>query len=308
MARTAFLIGNGFDLDLGFKTKYSDYFNIWDRNNHWPFKDATSGLGGYINQCAKTDKWLDLEKALFDYAAYPNGKAITVGGVYPIDSDRDDFNVLVTSLTQYINRIPWETSVNKESVASAALKTILDNGDYAIYSFNYTNLRRIGARLYLDGTYYNDKEYDLQYTPIHGTVDNQDIILGVHSDATLIEGYEFLRKIDQPLYKSNNLQQDILTAHNVVFFGLSMGIIDYPYFRDFFAGLCTGVIPSSEKRNVTLFTYDENSRLQLLKQLRELTGTDLMRLKSNCHFEIIRTSCCEDEDKQKFNQWLEQID
>lgn len=48
MARSALIIGNGFDLDIGFKTKYSDYFNIWDRNNHWPFKDATSGLGGYI--------------------------------------------------------------------------------------------------------------------------------------------------------------------------------------------------------------------------------------------------------------------
>ncbi len=308
MARTVFIIGNGFDLDIGFKTKYSDYFKIWDRNNHWPFKNATSGLGGYINQCAKTDKWLDLEKALFDYAAYPNGNATTVGGLYPIDSDRDDFNVLVTSLTQYINRIPWEKPVNKESVASIALKSILDKGGYAIYSFNYTNLRRIGARLYLDTSSYDDIEYDLQYTPVHGTVANQDIILGVHSDAQLIEGYEFLRKIDQPHYKSNDLQQDLFTAQNVVFFGLSMGIIDYPYFRHFFTGLYTGVVPSSEKKHVTLFTYDESSRLQLLKQLRELTGTDLMRLKSNCHFEIIRTSCCEDEDKQKFNQWLEQID
>ncbi len=307
MARTVFIIGNGFDLDIGFKTKYSDYFNIWERNNLWPFKNATSGLGRYINQSAKADKWLDLEMALFNYAAYPNGKAISVGGDYPIDHDRHVFNELVSSLTQYIKRIPCETSVNKESIASIALKSILDIGDYAIYSFNYTNLRRIAARLYLDVTSYDDKEYDLRYTPIHGTVANQDIILGVHSDAQLIEGYEFLRKIDQPLYQSNNLQQDLLSAQNVVLFGLSMGIIDYPYFRDLFSGLSTGVVPLGEKKHITFFTYDESSRLQLLKHLRELTGSDLMKFKSNCQFEIIRTSCCEIEDKLKLKQWIDSI-
>ena len=242
--------------------------------------------------------------ALYNYAAFPDGKAVPEGGSYPVDSDRNDFDTLVLSLTQFINRIPKETKADRDSVASIALKAVLDNEDYSIYSFNYTNLRRIAARLYLDVSSYDDVEYNLQYTPIHGTVKNDDIILGVNSDAQLIDGYGFLRKIDQPSYKSNNLQQDLPSAENIVFFGLSMGKIDYPYFRDFFEGLCNGVIPSKEKKNVTFFTYDEGSRLQILKQLRELTGTDLMKLKSNCYFEMIRTSCCGYEDKQKFEQWL----
>lgn len=304
MANTVFIIGNGFDLDVKFKTKYSDFYSIWERNNRWPFDSVTSGLGAYINHCAKSDQWLDLEMALYNYAAFPDGKVMPVGGSYPIDSDKEDFETLLLSLTQFIKRIPEETKADSESVASLALKAVLDNGDYSIYSFNYTNLRRIAARLYLDVSSYDDIEYDLQYTSVHGTVKNDDIILGVNSDARLIDGYGFFRKIDQPSYKSNNLQQDLPSAENVVFFGLSMGKIDYPYFRDFFEGLCNGVIPSREKKNVTFFTYDESSRLQILKQLRELTGTDLMKLKSNCYFEMIRTTCCGYEDKQKFEQWL----
>lgn len=306
MAKTVFIIGNGFDLDLEFRTKYSDYYKISELNNFWPFKDSSSGLGGYINKCAKTEKWLDLEMALFNYASSTSGNAVLKGGSYPLASDKYDFDVLRSNITSFIKRIPSETKINKESIASLALKAVLNSRDYSIYSFNYTNLRSIAARLYNDKPYV-DAEYDLEYTPIHGTVAGNDIILGVHSDSKLIDGYEFLRKIDQPFYRSNNLQQDLLSAKNVIFFGLSMGIIDYPYFRALFERLSNGVIHSEEKKRITFFTYDEHSRLQILRQLRDLTGTDLMMLKSNSFLTMIRTSCCGNDDKQIFLNWRNQL-
>ncbi len=301
MAEKILIIGNGFDIDLGFLTKYSNYYKIWEYNHKWPFNDSSTGLGGYIHKCAKEykEKWLDLEMALFEYASANNGAAIKgVNGSYPIDKDKEDFGTLVGNLTSFIERIPSETQVNRDSVASKVLKSVLDDGNYSIYSFNYTDLKGIAARLY------PERSYHLSYTPVHGRAADDNIIIGVHSDANLIMGYDFLKKIDQTSYQSNDIIQDLSCAKEVVFFGLSMGIVDFPYFRDFFSSLCSNIVPLDKKKHVTMFTYNESSRQEIHEQLRKLTRTDLMSLKSNCYFEIIRTSLCEYDDKDKIEKWI----
>lgn len=306
MAGKVFIIGNGFDIDVKFKTKYKDYYDIWKRNNRWPFHGRTDGLGGYINICAKTDKWLDLEKALFDYAAADNGVVTKMpGGDYPLDSDKYDFKTLINNLTDFIVRIPKEITVDKKSVAAQVFKTVLDVGTYSIYSFNYTNLCRIAARLYMNVSSSDEIEYDLSYTPVHGRVKEKDIILGVHSDANLIEGYDFLKKIYQPQYHQNNLIQDLDSADEIVFFGLSMGVIDFPYFRYLFNSLCSGIVPIEKKKKITFFTYNESSRMDIHRQLSKLTGTDLMRMKSNSFMEFIRTENYAYDDKSKLNAWID---
>ena len=60
------ILGNGFDLDVNYKTRYSDFAK--NVRLCWPFEDAKDGLGGYLQERAKTDTWLDLESALLDYA------------------------------------------------------------------------------------------------------------------------------------------------------------------------------------------------------------------------------------------------
>ncbi len=86
MPEKIFIIGNGFDLDLNFRTRYSDYFEIWKENHHWPFNDSSKGLGGYIHTSAKKNKkkWLDLEMALFEYASAHNGAAKGMNGSYQL--------------------------------------------------------------------------------------------------------------------------------------------------------------------------------------------------------------------------------
>lgn len=305
MSRKVFILGNGFDLDLHFKTKYSDYFEIWERNRLWPFDDSSKGLGGYLHRCAKTEKWLDLEMSLFNYASKEKGVA-TRGdnGLYPIESDKNDFLRLVNNLTGFITRIPNETSINIESVASKVLNSVLCSSEYSIYSFNYTNLNEIADRLQIKYCLDENNEHDINYTHVHGNIRDKSIILGVHSDACLIDGYAFLKKNYQPLYKATDIMQDLAIADEVVFFGLSMGIIDFPYFRNFFSSLSSGIIPKDKKKHITLFTLNESSRLELHEQLATLTGTDLMMLKNNSYFEIIRTSLCGSDDRVIFEKWI----
>ena len=59
------VIGNGFDMDLGWKTSYKS-FAISD---FWPFKDDKKDLGGYLETHSKSDKWFDLEALLRSYSA-----------------------------------------------------------------------------------------------------------------------------------------------------------------------------------------------------------------------------------------------
>ena len=305
MSDKVFIIGNGFDVDLGLLTKYSDFYRISIQNNFWPFANSTSGLGAYLNHRVEKENWLDLESALYKYASASDGVAVPSSeGFYPVGLDKEDFETLISCLSGYLKRIVWEKGVNDKSVAKDVFGRVLDRGDYAIYSFNYTNLRSIAARLFKGASYYNDFEFEFDYTPVHGTLKDNNIIVGVNSDARLIEGYDFLRKIDQPTYCSNNLLQDLDNAKEVTFFGLSMGAIDYPYFRVLFDGICSGIVPSSEKKAITLFTYDEKSRMQILKQLRDLTGTDIHQIKSNCQFRMIRTSLRNDADKHLLDRWL----
>ena len=297
------ILGNGFDLDISYKTRYSDFAK--NVRLCWPFDDRKDGLGGYLQKRAKTDKWLDLESALLDYASATNGAA-TKGsdGLFPIESDKYDFQRLVATLRLYISRMVDEPPVNKSSVAAQVLDAVLKSSNSAIYSFNYTSLRKIAYALYVNDSRHDRQDYNLDYTHIHGSIETNDIILGVNSDADLLDGYEYLRKNEQPDYKPTNLRQDIFFANEITLFGLSMGKIDYPYFRDFFESLCSGVVPVEQKKHITIFTYDDSSRSTILKQLRSLTGTDLMTLQGNCHFAIIRTENQCMKDKQRFDEWL----
>lgn len=297
------LIGNGFDLDIEYQTKYSDYAQKYKQ--FWPFNNATEGLGGYLQYRAKTDEWLDLESALLDYASANNGEAKkTAEDSYLVDSDMDDFEMLVSYLQSYIMRIIDEDAVNNQSVAAKVLRAILDAAEHKIYSFNYTNLKRVAYALFVKDSRHARGEYELEYVPIHGCIDNNDIILGVNPDAKVTPGYELFLKKNQPNYHPNDLQQDLELAQDITFFGLSMGKIDYPYFKNLFGSLCTGVVPKTRKKYITLFTRDETSRLSIFRQLSELTNTDLFDLQNNCYFEIIRTNECNGMDYCKFQDWL----
>ena len=184
------------------------------------------------------------------------------------------------------------------------LGAVLKSSDSVIYSFNYTNLRKIAYALYVNDSRHDRQDYNLDYTPVHGCIETNDIILGVNSDADLIEGYELLRKNEQPDYKPINLRQDIFSAHEVTFFGLSMGKIDYPYFRDFFESLCSGVVPTGQKKHITIFTYDDTSIESILKQLRNTLGKNIQTLQDNSYFQIIRTENQCSKDKHLLEHWL----
>lgn len=257
------IIGNGFDLDLGRKTKYSDYRS----SRYWPFTSLDhNGLGYYIENYAKSNSnWFDIEELLRAYGEIDSKEYKKTNSSLKsisINQDELDFRFLNKRMSKYIESINL-TPIKTDSAAARILNAVLSNGTYKIYSFNYSSLKSI-ARL-------TGYPHHFDHEHVHGLAANKSAILGVDDDVDLRKGYDFMYKTFSRFYESHPIQYDLKDADEIIFFGLSLGRIDYPYFQDFFRLLCESEHRDrANSKKVTIITYDEYSRRQILRQLREM--------------------------------------
>ena len=258
MKKKVFIIGNGFDLDLGWKTRYSDFAS----SKFWIGDSYGSDLKSRLNQDKNIEKWFDQEMSLLNYAKADETGYHPSPYEYTKERDMQCFNELNKGLSSYL-KAEENKSVNEKSVAAKVLRGILSNGYFtSIYSFNYTNLKSIAGKLGLST--------DFRYEHVHGSIATDSIILGVEDAVDLYPGYSFLYKTFSPHYESHHIQYDLLEADEVVFFGHSLGKNDYHYFQSFFRRQCDESLERKQGKRITFFTYDDASRIGMLEQLREM--------------------------------------
>lgn len=109
------ILGNGFDLNLGRKTRYSDFAN----SEFWP-KDLKSNLFGYLNSKKDIEKWFDLEGELANYVSlvkkrYAGAYMRTIHDM--AKEDEQDFKVIVEKMMDYLSFTEKETSPDENSMA-----------------------------------------------------------------------------------------------------------------------------------------------------------------------------------------------
>ena len=261
--KIVFIIGNGFDLDLGWKTQFSQFAE----SEHWPSRPVVnSNMFHVLSTHRNKSMWFDLEQLIADYAS-PN-KAMTSPN--QVTGDKELFNLLSGALISYL-REQQSHDVAKDCTAAKVLSTILAVHHYTkIYSFNYTDLSSIAKRL--------DISYHFNYEHVHGDLKNESVIIGIPDSSDVVERYEFLYKTFSPHYSSHEILFDLLEADEVIFFGHSLGRIDYHYFQRFFQQQCRSDMHRSDGKKITIFTHDAASRLSILKQLRNMNEkrTDLL--------------------------------
>ena len=290
------VLGNGFDIDLGYNTKYSDFA---ESDQLWPFKSETEGLAGFLNKKRNTEQWLDIERCLLEYACIkPRALSLNSDGIMPIEKDKQDFCKLKQNISHYINDVESSSRIKTKSVAAKVISAISENGGFKVYSFNYTDLDKVTDTL---------KIPRMDCIHVHGSVSDDSIILGIDDGQDVYEGYDALYKVFDHQYRSNMLRHDLEVAEEVVFFGHSLGEIDYSYFRTFFKNICREENTSHDRKTVTIFTKDESSRLAILRQLREMNKKQMGLMFNNNHFRIIRTSDCEKTDKPLLEEFINHI-
>lgn len=281
MNRNIIILGNGFDLDLGLKTKYSDfaYSDCWPQHDG----DIIPNLQMYLERKRDTESWFDIENEFLNYANRETINKLSAFQLASYNAERDMayFVKIQEHLCQYIQK-QQEQGINTESIAAKVLRSVIENGFFkSIYSFNYTDLNILARKLSITSS--------VNCTYIHGKVADKSIILGV-DETKLMTGYELLHKTMSPHYRSHNIFNDLSVAKEVVFFGISFGQIDYTYFNRFFQSQSgRESIDDKNKKNITIFTKDESSRVDILKKFEEM-GINRQNLFTQSHFQIIRTT------------------
>lgn len=281
------ILGNGFDLDLGLKTSYEDFVN----SSYWPFEKSDyydeGSLPQFLNNClGKIGTWYDLEEALAKFASQ-----CVHSQEYLIKKDKEYFERLIKKLKEYlqsqensfVEMMNGSHRTERVSPAHYVLDKFLEKEVRTIYTFNYTNLYRIANKLILG--------FQDDYTHIHGSLVRNNIILGTGDQRNLDDNYFEFYKSANPHYKSNNLVDHLNSADEVYIFGHSLGLNDHDYFSDFFKMASRGAhrpFPS-RKTKIRIFTLDDQSAMEIKKQLMILTERHLTGLYAHSDFEILKT-------------------
>jgi hypothetical protein len=144
MANVTFLFGNGFDINIGLKTSYRNFYDVYindtdgDSDNVKWFKSLLKD-----DKCKGWEKWADFELGMGEQSVE-----------FKNDSDKyiecfTDFqNDFILYLKNINNLINWDVDLTKNSILNSFSHTILDMPN-RLKSFDRTTIKsfikKIGA-------------------------------------------------------------------------------------------------------------------------------------------------------------------
>ena len=270
--KNVLIVGNGFDLNMGYKTSYSNYLD-----SHY-FKELLNNnlLAQYLDKCLKESKWVDIEKELYKYSTglFYKTEEGRFGKIpqktRQIESLKEDYKRLCYSLRGYLNHaINVEIKFNNNAAYRVLSEVLRSDINTYILTFNYTDIIERLRNIYFQ----NCNKYCINH--IHGSLSN-NIVFGIEDSVEVAKEHVFL-------YKSHNINQNINglisvfeNAKNITFFGYSLGETDHSYFDDFFKAQ---TMPDCKDKNFTFYYYGDNAYDDLIWQLKKLTNNRLSYLK-----------------------------
>lgn len=295
------IIGNGFDLDLGLKTSYKDFFesifNPFDAQSL-----AESPLAYYIKSQTSINTWFDLENILHTYSSKDNNLTLRtstkriISPTQALTADKRFFNQIKHYLEMYI-KSQINNEINKNSYAAIALKNLIKySNNNKFITFNYTDINNFARQIC-------NQVIDFSY--VHGSCIDSSAIIGISDSYEVRNGYEFLYKTSSPHYQSTNVRYSLQEAKEIIFYGHSLGRQDYHYFQDFFERQCRDNMTEGDLCKITFFTKDENSRLSLLAQLRTMNHGRMNYLYDCNQLRFIKTTEHNEKQLQQFIKELQ---
>jgi len=202
MTRITFLIGNGFDLNVGLDTRYTDFYEYYIKNNpddtlakaidanyiYW--SDLELGLGRYTEQVRAEDEdsfWdseENLEQELANFLEIQMNRVNIGDDVIKTETALE----MQRSLNEFHKKLPEL----QQQLIDTVLDDIRESITYSFITFNYTNVldqcihitKRVipldfGKHNASDGLIYPHTIGDVLH--IHGTTD-AEMVLGVNDE------------------------------------------------------------------------------------------------------------------------------
>ena len=285
MGKKILIIGNGFDLDLGMKSRYSDFISsqTWIKAK----EDDTFPLCNllhYLEEKKNKEAWFDVESELLNYAL-----EITEGTYRsPQEDDRTGFDILQYFLRKYLRKEQENYKLNVDTVAVRMMRAVVENGFFdEIFTFNYTDINKTLAKAGVNCT--------IPVTYMHGSLKEHDnIVLGIETDKAIHPSCQFMFKTNSRFYRYNNLIESMEKADEIIFFGHSINGMDFPYFKDFFMKQ-SHPQDDFKRKAISIFTYDDSSDQQIRNNFRN-AGISLRELMARNNLIFIETRRVYDGD------------
>jgi len=260
MVSKAFVIGNGFDLSLGMKTSYNDF--IASDRFQKRLNSGASLLYVHLHSVKSLKRWVDVEAELANYSKAINGKSGAE------DTFLSEFRILTEDLSAYLR--DCEVRLNRNSHAYKLIEQRA-NATSEFYTFNYTTAL---SDVIVDLMTINTARSNIKH--IHGDLRSQGIIVGVDDIATISPSHSFIRKSSHPYFGQYATTTGLLNAHEVYFFGHSLGPMDESHFTEFFHHCAA---PSPARRRLYFFHHGAESKHSLDDRLYALTGGKVAAMK-----------------------------
>ena len=264
---TLLIVGNGFDLSIGFKTSYGDFM----KSSYFPHEE-TSNLCSYLHkQYEENMGWIDIENELSEYSRMLTTKKLNAqkyNTILDIDSLREEYDELKSSLKCYLQE---ETKRAFGPSPDNPAKRVIDQlpAESKIISFNYTSIIERMTRDRFCASKGN-------LLHIHGSLaPYDDIVFGVEDSAKLSKEHVFLYKAHSRHLKVQEFSDWLNSAERIIFYGYSLGDTDHQYFEKFFRKLCSDDRTYTE---LVFYYYDQSSYDNLIWQLQMLTNHKLTQL------------------------------
>lgn len=248
-----YIIGNGFDLDLGLKTSYSDYIQS-DEFKELIKPASDCSFAKYLDEKRKENyKWMDIENELKIY----------INNIYEKNgtSFRMEFDMLKKSLSAYLNRVTSNSKINYDSnaarISNKILNDLRNNIEVRVVNFNYTNtLPHVVKKINSDNVSRRVETEKIIYFNPHGEIKN-GIVFGIEDGALLDNKKDFLylTKGADPNHVNSDWHESYFKSNEISIFGHSLGDSDFDSFDPLFGYL---VSSRDSKKKLNLYFLDED--------------------------------------------------
>lgn len=320
-----FLIGNGFDVGMGMKSRFSDFFpkycadsvdkeeslrglskDIEEHQDDWSYFELQ--IGQYTNNFTPQNKQVflnqfrDFELSFIDYLKDEEA-------LLSFSETKKIADVMISGLTKYYNTENLQVG-SSQQVNSVYSNRLLENHTINFVTFNYSAVLEKCLKTIPDGVISTRKTSNGNYytkigrvVHVHGTNDALPI-MGVN-DASQIANKElandkrFIRYLVKPLsnevHRMNHDKESaelIGNSHIICIYGMSLGETDKDWWNRVLIWL-----NANSSRQLVVFVYDKDFRMSthldwiekedaIIDRLAEFTNFDIENLRPRIHIAV----------------------
>lgn len=298
MAELAIIIGNGFDMNLGLPSGYSQFVE----SGEWKeleeslrcFPQSYKGhslIYHLLKSASNKEHWFDIEEEILNFIQ--DHPECTEREIREIESE---FKRLKKALKEYLIRVSSGYKMAETKLPYVFMKKLATCPKKMVeINFNYTNPQDFLP----NPIFYHQDSYDQIH--VHGNLSEEEIVLGcdIQNDQEVNRNLSFMYKYNM-LNRANHVARNLLEAKEIIFYGHSVNEMDFGYFREFFKAASAAPKPI---RYLTFITLNEKSERSIKDNIRN-QGISVTDLYNNLEsFTFIHTEKLYKQDAKEVQKW-----